>query len=252
MIGTRWIKKIIYGINNMTNELMNAIVSAITGAVAGGMVNLLLDKRKENLEYIKEKKKIYEDRPELQIIEYKEYIKCSAYKFKKECDINLFMTKMGKVSVENDIVTAHYNNDYFNEEEWCCVIYEFKNAGKTDIRCVSPVCTYKKDTMLCDVSNAKMILEYGWLSYSTMFDRKIRVGESFTTKICYLKDCIVSGLMSSIMFMCLEDCNNRFWNQPLFAPNNKIYDSYEIPYKEYKDEYLPDSAIECFKKPWLW
>ena len=61
MIGTRWIKKIIYGINNMTNELMNAIVSAITGAVAGGMVNLLLDKRKENLEYIKEKKKIYED-----------------------------------------------------------------------------------------------------------------------------------------------------------------------------------------------
>ena len=88
----------------MTNELMNAIVSAITGAVAGGMVNLLLDKRKENLEDIKEKKKIYEDRPELQIIEYKEYIKCSAYKFKKECDINLFMTKMGKVSVENDIV----------------------------------------------------------------------------------------------------------------------------------------------------
>lgn len=72
----------------MTNELMNAIVSAITGAVAGGMVNLLLDKRKENLEDIKEKKKIYEDRPELQIIEYKEYIKCSAYKLKKECDIN--------------------------------------------------------------------------------------------------------------------------------------------------------------------
>ncbi|RGZ91571.1 hypothetical protein DW963_05320 [Eubacterium sp. AM46-8] len=106
--------------------------------------------------------------------------------------------------------------------------------------------------MLCDVSNAKMILEYGWLSYSTMFDRKIRVGESFTTKICYHKDCIVSGMMSSIMFMCLEDCNNRFWNQPLFAPNNKIYDSYEITYKEYKDEYLPDSAIECFKKPWLW
>lgn len=57
MIGTRWIKKIIYGINNMTNELMNAIVSAITGAVAGGMVNLLLDKRKENLEDIKEKEK---------------------------------------------------------------------------------------------------------------------------------------------------------------------------------------------------
>ena len=37
----------------------------------------------------------------------------------------------------------------------------------------------------------------------------------------------------------------------VIAPNNKIYDSYEITYKEYKDEYLPDSAIECFKKPWF-
>ena len=57
MIGTRWIKKIIYGINNMTNELMNAIVSAITGAVAGGMVNLLLDKRKEKSRIHKRKEK---------------------------------------------------------------------------------------------------------------------------------------------------------------------------------------------------
>lgn len=73
---------------------------------------------------------------------------------KKECDINLFMTKMGKVSVENDIVTAHYNKDYFNEEEWCCVIYEFKNAGKQILGALV-LYVHIKDTMLCDVSNAK-------------------------------------------------------------------------------------------------
>ena len=210
----------------MTSELINAIISAVTGAVSGGIVTLLLDKRKEWREEKKEKqnekKKIYEERPELQISEYKEFLSRPGHKLKKECDINVFMTKIEKVSVEDDIVTAHYNKEFFNEEEWCCVMYEFKNMGKTDIRCVSPICTYKKDTMLCNVSVAQMILEHGMLSYSTMYDRKIRVGESFTMRICYHKECIVAGMISSIMVLGIEDCNNRFWEQPLFAPNNKI------------------------------
>ena len=121
----------------MTSELTYTIISAIAGAFAGGIVTLILDKRKERREDKKEKqnekKKIYEDRPELQIIKYKEYISRPGHKLKKECDINVFMTKMGKVSVEDDIVTAYYNKDYFNEEEWCCVIYDFKNVGKTDV-----------------------------------------------------------------------------------------------------------------------
>lgn len=240
----------------MTSELINAIISVITGAFAGGIVTLFLDKRKERREDKKEKqnekKKIYEDRPELQITEYKEYLNRPGHKLKRECDINVFMTKMEKVFVEDDIVTAHYNKDFFNEEEWCCVIYDFKNVGKTDIRCVSPICTYKKDTMLCSVTNAQMILEDGLLSYSTLYDRKVRVGESFTMRICYHKDCIVAGMMSSIMVMGIEDCNNRLWEQPLFAPNNKIYETYRITNEEYKADFLLDTAIECFKKPWLW
>ena len=240
----------------MTNELINAIISAITGAIAGGIITLFLEKRKERREEKKEKqnerKKIYEERPELQIIEYKEYLSRPGHKLKKECDINVFMTKIEKVSVEDDIVTAHYNKEFFNEEEWCCVIYDFKNMGKTDIRCVSPICTYKKDTMLCSVNDAQMIFEHGLLNYSTLYDRKIRAGESFTMRVCYHKECIVAGMISSIMVMGIEDCNNRFWEQPLFAPNNKIYETCRIAYKEYKDDFFPDTAIECFKKPWLW
>lgn len=240
----------------MTSELMNAIISAITGAIAGGIVTLLLDKRKERREDKKEKqnekKKIYEERPELQIVEYKEYLSRPGHKLKKECDIDVFMTKIEKVSVEDDIVTAHYNKEFFDEKEWCCVIYNFKNVGRMDIRCISPICTYKKDTMLCSVSNAQMILEDGLLSYSTLYDRKVRAGESFTMRIRYHKDCIVAGMMSSIMVMGIEDCNNRFWEQPLFAPNNKIYETYRITHEKYRDNFLPDAAIECFKKPWLW
>ena len=240
----------------MTSELINTLISAITGAIAGGIVTLILDKRKERREDKKEtqneKKKIYEERPELQIVAYKEYLSRPGHKLKKECDINVFMTKIEMVSVDNDAVIAHYNKDLFNEEEWCCVIYEFKNMGKTDIRRVSPICTYKKDTMLCDVSSRQVILEQGLLNYSTIYDRKIRVEESFTMRVCYHKDCIKAGMFSAIMVMGIEDCNSRFWQQPLFTPNEKIYEASEITYKEYKDQLFPDVAIECFKKPWLW
>lgn len=171
---------------------------------------------------------------------------------KKECDINVFITRIENVSVEDRGVIAHYNKEFFNKEEWCCVIYKFQNVGKTDISCISPICTYQKDTMLCDADNAQMILEKGFLDYSTMYDKKIRVGESFTMRICYHKDCIITGLFSSIMVMDIEDTNHRFWEQSLFAPENKIYDTYRITYKDYKDKCLADKAIECFKKQWLW
>lgn len=239
----------------MTDEMISIIISAITSAITSGIVTLLLDKRKERREDKKEnqkgKQKIYEERPELKIIEYNEYMDCPGQELEKECHINVFMTRIEEVSVEDD-VTAHYNNKFFNEEEWCCVIYTFKNVGKTDIRCVSPICTYRKDTMLCDVSSAQMVLKHGVLNYSTMYDRKIRVGESFAMKICYHKDCIVRGMFSSILVMGIEDCNNRFWEQPLFAPNNKMYETYQRSYENYRDDLLPNTAIECFKKPWLW
>lgn len=240
----------------MPNEMMSAIIAAITGAVAGGIVNFLLqiriERREDKKELQKENQKIYEERPELQIVEYREYIDNPGQGFEKECDINVFVTKIEDVSVEANEVTAYYNKKFFTEEEWCCVTYDFKNVGKTDIRCISPACTYKKDTMLCDVSSARLILENRILNYSTMYDRKIRVGESFTMRVSYHKDCIVRGLFSSILVMAIEDSNGRFWEQPLFAPYNKLYDTVQTTHEKYRDDLLPDVAIECFKEPWLW
>lgn len=236
--------------------MMNDIIIAFISAIIGGAVTLLLERRKEHREdkkeNEKEKQKIFEKRPELKITEYKEYLSRPGHKLKKECDISIFITKMTNVSVEGDCVTAHYNKDFFNEEEWCCVIYEFKNVGKTDIRCVSPICMYKKDTMLCEVKMSQLVLEHGILSYSTVYDKKICVGESFAMRICYHKDCISAGMFSAIMVMALEDSNNRYWMQPLFAPNDTIYESYKVTRKEFKEALLPESAMECFKKPWLW
>ena len=196
---------------NMTGEWTITIITSVISAIIGGVVTLFIERRKERREDKKEnekkKKKVFKKRPELKITEYKEYLSRPGHKLKKECDINVFMTKMEDVSVEGDCVTVHYNKDFFNEEEWCCVIYEFRNVGKTDIRCVSPICTYKKDTMLCDVKVNKLVLEHGSLSYSTMYDKKVRVDESFTMRICYHKPHVkADGTVNETFFgYCKED-----------------------------------------------
>lgn len=127
----------------------------------------------------------------------------------------------------------------------------FKNVGRTDIRCVSPICTYQKDMMLCDVSSAQFILKHGILNYSTMYDRKIRVGESFTMKVCFHKEYMVTGMMSAIMVMVLEDSNGKFWEQPLFVPSDKIYETYQITREEYRNYLTTEKAKECFREHWL-
>lgn len=90
------------------------------------------------------------------------------------------------------------------------------------------------------------------LNYSVCLDKKVRVGEVVTVKFCYHKDRIVSGMLSAIMSIGLEDCNGRHWMQPLFAPTEKIYDSRMVSYKDYISEVRVDAAIECFKNPMLW
>lgn len=240
----------------MTSEIYNTVISAVTGAVAGGLVNYILEKRKEHREdkkeKEKEKKEIYENRPELEIIGYKNHISRPGHRIDKECDINIFLTKIEKVTVEDDTVTAHYNKDYFDIEDWCCVKYTFKNVGKTDIECINPICLYKKDTMLCDIAIAQEICKFGLLHYTAGYDKKLRVGETLTMKVCYHKDCPVTGMLSALMAMGLEDSNGRCWTQALFAPYDKIYSSEQVKHKEYKELLLVDTAIECFKKPWLW
>lgn len=238
----------------MISELMNAIIAASTGAITGGIVNLILEKRKERREDKKEKerenKEIYEKRPELQIVDYKNYLDRPGYGVKK--DINIFLTKIEDVFVENEVVTAHFKKEYFNEDEWCCVIYSFKNIGNTDIRCINPICVEKKNMILCDVAIAHEILKHGLLHYTAWYDKKLRVGEIFTMKVCYHKECILPGNFSALMVMGIEDSNGRFWEQPLFVPNNKIYDASRLSQKEYKENIRSEKVIEYFKKPWLW
>lgn len=125
----------------MTNEIIIAIVSAVVGGIVTLLTTLILDRRKERREDRLEAKKIqreaFQNRPEMQIADFKDYIVRTGYGVKQKCDIELFVAHIDHVTVEDrkkkSVVYAHYNDEHLNANEWCCVIYVLKNAGKTDI-----------------------------------------------------------------------------------------------------------------------
>ena len=244
----------------MKNEIIIALISAGISSIITYLTSLILEKRKEKredrLEARKERIAIFQNRPEMAVVDYKDYISRTSYGIKQTCDIDLFVAHIDKVTAtgnkKNDKVYAHYCEEDFESKDWCCAIYTLKNAGKTDISTLDIICNFKKDTCIFEIENAKKWASDNLLNYWHCYDKKIRVGETLTVKFCYHKDHIITGPISAIMSIVMHDDNGRHWTQPLFAPLDKLYDSRQISYKEYRDDIGTEIAEECFKRPYLW
>lgn len=244
----------------MTNEIIIAIVSAVAGGVVTLLTTLALDRRKEKREDRLEAKKLqremFQTRPEMQIVDFKDYISRAGYGIKQKCDIELFVAHIEKTTVEGKkkraVVYAHYKEEHLNPIEWCCVIYTLKNTGKTDISMMNIIWHVQQSSCIFPADEARHWADGNLLNYSWCYDKKIRIGDTVSVKICYHKDAIIPGLFSAPMSIGMIDDNGRYWVQPLFAPQDKLYDSRAITPKEYTEQTRTDIAKECFRRPWLW
>ena len=244
----------------MTNEIIVAIVSAVAGGVVTLLTTLALDKRKEKredrLEAKKLQREVFQTRPEMQIVDFKDYISRAGYGIKQKCDIELFVAHIEKTTVEGKkkraVVYAHYNEEHLDPNGWCCVMYTFKNAGKTDISTMDIIWHFQQSSCIFPAGEARQWADGNLLNYSYCYDKKIRAGETVSLKICYHKEAIIPGMLSATISLGMIDDNGRYWTQPLFAPQDKLYDSRAISPKEYIEQTRTDMAEECFKKTWLW
>ena len=115
----------------MDKEIIIAVVSAVIGSFITFIFSFLLDKRKEKredrLEARKERIAIFQNRPEMAVVDYKDYISRTGYGIKQTCEIDLFVAHIDKVTAtgnkKNDVVYAHYRDEDFESKDWCCVIY---------------------------------------------------------------------------------------------------------------------------------
>lgn len=228
----------------MKNEIIIVIVSAVVAGIITLLTSLLLDQRKEKREDCLEAKKlqreVFQTRPEMQIVDFKDYISRTGHGVKQKCDVELFVAHIENTTVEGKkkraIVYAHYKDEHLDPGEWCCVIYTFKNAGKTDVSAMDIIWHFQQSSSIFPVDEARQWAEGNLLNYSCCYDKKIRAGENFSLKICYHKDAIITGMFSATISIGMIDDNGRYWTQPLFAPQNKLYDSRAISPKEYIEQ----------------
>jgi len=244
----------------LSKDVIISIVAVLIGAFITYLFSLAIEKRKEKREdkreFQKENKEVYKNRPEMKIVDYKNYLERVGYGTKQECDIDVFVVPIDKVTVSgvkrHEVVDAHYDMNLFNEDEWSCVIYTFENAGKTNISNIDLTCHYQKDTCLFPHNYAKDMAEKKLLNYSYCYDKKVRVGERVTIKICYHNTRVVSGMFSAILSIGMVDDNGCYWRQALFAPEDKVYDSNPADPKVYLSDIRTKDAEECFIHPYLW
>ena len=244
----------------MTNEIIIAVVGAVVGGIVTLLTSLLLDRRKEKredrLEVKKLQREVFQARPEMQIFDFKDYISRTGYGIKQKCDIEIFVAHIENTTVEGKkkraVVYAYYKEEHLDPDEWCCVMYTFKNAGKTDVSTLDIFWHFQQSSCIFPAAEARQWADSNLLNYSYCYDKKIRVGETVSIKICYHKAAVIPGMFSATVSLGMIDDNGRYWTQPLFAPQNKIYDSRAVPAKEYVEQKRTETAEECFKKPWLW
>ena len=108
------------------------------------------------------------------------------------------------------------------------MIYTLKNEGRTDISFLEIVSAPGGAVMLHEVKHMEALMSRGLPSYSSLYEKKIRPGETVTLKICYHRERISGSLFSALLSLYIIDSNKRCQTQPLFAPKDKLYDSRSV------------------------
>jgi len=235
-------------------EIIIIVISAFVGGVITFFFDRIKESREEKKKEFQQKEEERKNRPEYKIIEMKDYFDNPGVNVReKTCDVEVFLLPIESVKIEENDVVAKYDKSMLDKDLWVCREYTLKNVGNTTIYDTDIVSVIKKRVCLFDVRlMTKEYLEFGSLNYSELYDNRIGVGENFTLKLCYNQDKIIGGTMSANLVIGIRDDNGDCWMQPFFAPDDKLYKSSMVPYKDYKDELRSDIAIECFKNPNLW
>ncbi len=231
----------------LNNELTTTIIAAVVGAISGGAVNFLLelrrDRRNDKKEKIKEKQNIYKNRPELDIVKYEAHQFVENIKDVPSCDIEIFVAVAERFETGKN-ASAVYNKNNLDRSEWCCFTYVFKNMGLTDINSMNVLMADKRHICLFETQEIDYLLSHGAINYSICYDKKLRVGETVSLKLLYNKNHIPIGAFSAIMLLGLRDDNGHIWEQPFFAPDDKVYESHEISHKEYSQMLRSDDVYD--------
>ena len=231
----------------MQSEITTAIIAAVVGAVSGGIVNFILElyknKRNDKKETQNKKEEIHKTRPELDIIDFEDHIYSENISQIPTCDIEVFVA-MAEYLKRGKDACAVYNQEDLARDNWHVFTYKFKNMGGTDINSINLIMSNKNKACLFEPKSLDYMVKEGVINYSVCYDKKIRVGETVSLKLIYNGKRIPISPLSATMVLVLHDDNGRLWEQPFFAPDEKVYESYSILYKDFRSMIEVDDVYD--------
>lgn len=237
-------KEILNFINN--NAGVVSLITLIVTIIYQVLMTKSDRRYKEKQESKKERKKQFENKAEFIIENNMEDDGTIPH-------IQLFMTDFNAKVINNKIdVEFYYSKDVLNKKKYSHLRFYLKNIGNADINQLDICATAQKNTMLCNVEDIKLFVENKLVNYSYLFDRKIMKGNAIMIDIAYLPDSKICNTFSSELALIFKDSYGNLYEQPFFLQQENLYEPRSLTHKEYNIYTKPDTAIECFKNPWLW
>ncbi len=228
---------------NFIND--NAIIVLVINIITQIIFRKNDRKYNEKWENKKERKQQFLNKAEL-------HIENKTWDSKDKPDICLFMTDFKTSINDKKDVEFHYSKDVLKKDKYKHLRFYIKNIGNADINQLDVCATAQKNTMLCDIESIKYIVDSKFVNYSYCYDRKILKNDIILIDIAYLEDSIISNTFSCELALLFRDSYGNLYEQPFFIQQRNLYEPSAISNKDYRSYTLPDTALECFKNPWMW
>lgn len=227
--------------------------SGVLGAVLGALISGYFANRAAKIR-LQHEDKIRKEQKESEIFaarpEFRIESKVSSLEITDlHCDVEVVMAIIDGF----DGVFMKYDNAIFDFKNCAEIVFELKNIGKTDIESLWIASNSPKLLAIHEINQFKrMTKKAQWLSYKACFDRIIRVGDSIKVKFIFNRARCITSPVEAVINLWITDVNDRWWNQPLFFPEDKLYKSLRVSHKEFRDYTSEDVGLDCFKNPLLW
>lgn len=234
--------------------LLISLGSAIVGSIIGGFFTLLVESKKQKHQDVltrkEELQKRYEERPRLELKQFKDL---EHGRVTSTCDCECILLNIEDISEKDGVFFFSYDERALDLKNLVCVEYLFKNTGKTEISSICVVSTHQRTTSMIELEKRSFLINYKALCYEAWAKKRfIKPGETVSIKVCYVKDKVMISPISACADIYMEDINGHFWHQPLFCPTNEMENSNRVNYKEFEDNKDIRLALDCFRDPSLW
>lgn len=183
-----------------------------------------------------------EARPDLRIIE--------TNAFSKKPDFDVFYSNIS--GFDTTINKAVFEKGIVDRDSYKYIDFTFQNIGDIVINELYIAVDNPRCNFIIEYEKISFVVENGILNYYVMLDKRVFPNDIFTLRVHYHPTISKFNLLSASTVIVYRDANSKYWEQPLFLMERKLYEPHKTTLKDFKKSVDVETAIKCFENPMLW